>query len=106
MKELPNPTYARLPVAASNGLLCQSSGTVDFPVVQRFDMKKISVSWARHQDEVRQAQRLRYQVFAVEMGANLPTTLPGRDVDLFDSYCEHLLVRVLPAQRRCDAKHI
>jgi putative hemolysin len=54
---------------------------------------KISVSWARHQDEVRQAQRLRYEVFALEMGATLPVIVPGHDIDLFDDYCEHLLVR-------------
>jgi putative hemolysin len=54
---------------------------------------KIQVSWARHQDEVREAQRLRYQVFAVEMGARLVCKIPGHDMDLFDDYCEHLLVR-------------
>jgi putative hemolysin len=27
------------------------------------------------------------------MGARLPVTVPGHDVDLFDDYCEHLLVR-------------
>jgi putative hemolysin len=53
----------------------------------------IEVAWARHQDEVREAQRLRYTVFADEMGATLPNTLPGHDVDIFDEYCEHLLVR-------------
>lgn len=53
----------------------------------------ISVSWARHQDEVRAAQRLRFDVFAGEMGARLSTPLPGHDIDLFDNYCEHLLVR-------------
>ena len=53
----------------------------------------ISVSWARHQDEVRAAQRLRYEVFAGEMGARLNAPLPGHDIDLFDNYCEHLLVR-------------
>ncbi|MEW5887419.1 MAG: GNAT family N-acyltransferase [Pseudomonadota bacterium] len=53
----------------------------------------ISVGWARHQDEVRAAQRLRYRVFAEEMGARLPQTVPGHDIDLFDDYCEHLLVR-------------
>ncbi len=53
----------------------------------------ISVSWAQHQDEVRAAQRLRYDVFAGEMGARLSTPIPGHDVDLFDNYCEHLLVR-------------
>lgn len=53
----------------------------------------IAVAWARHQDEVREAQRLRYQVFAEEMGATLSTAVPGHDVDLFDDFCEHLLVR-------------
>ena len=53
----------------------------------------IDVGWARHQDEVREAQRLRFEVFATEMGARLTTPIPGHDVDLFDDYCEHLLVR-------------
>lgn len=51
------------------------------------------VTWARHQDEVREAQRLRHDVFVNEMGARLPRTLPGHDIDLFDDFCEHLLVR-------------
>ena len=53
----------------------------------------IEVSWASHQSEVREAQKLRFEVFATEMGARLPNTLPGHDVDLFDDFCEHLLVR-------------
>ena len=56
-------------------------------------MPALTVTWARHLDEIREAQRLRYQVFALEMGARLPQTVPGHDVDLFDDYCEHLLVR-------------
>ena len=57
-----------------------------------------TVSWARHDDEVRAAQRLRHQVFVTELGARL--TLPrgapaGHDIDVFDPYCEHLLVRSL-----------
>ena len=60
---------------------------------------KISVSWARHQDEVRQAQRLRFEVFALEMGATLSQALPGHDIDLFDDYCEHLLVRDAASQQ-------
>lgn len=54
--------------------------------------------WARHADEVREAQRLRYRVFAGEMGARLSPpagTEPGLDVDLYDRFCEHLLVRTL-----------
>lgn len=53
----------------------------------------LQVGWARHLDEVREAQRLRHDVFAGEMGAILSNALPGHDVDLFDDYCEHLLVR-------------
>lgn len=52
----------------------------------------IKVFWAQHLDEVRAAQRLRYDIFAGEMGARLSTTLPGHDIDLFDNFCEHLLV--------------
>lgn len=53
----------------------------------------ISVSWARHQDDVRAAQRLRFEVFAGEMGARLATPIENHDIDLFDDFCEHLLVR-------------
>ena len=96
MNELPNPTFALSPVASpqfSRGSLCRSDHAVDEAPVQRLGAGKISVGWARHQDEVRRAQRLRYQVFALEMGAKLAGNLPGHDIDLFDDYCEHLLVR-------------
>ncbi|MBC6448924.1 GNAT family N-acetyltransferase [Actinokineospora xionganensis] len=43
--------------------------------------------------EVRAAQRLRHQVFAEEMGATLRTPEPGLDVDRFDEFCDHLIVR-------------
>ncbi len=39
------------------------------------------------------AQRLRHDVFAGEMGALLTTPQPGLDIDAFDAYCDHLLVR-------------
>lgn len=55
-----------------------------------------AVSWARDEDEVREAQRLRYQVFVTELGARLsvPHGAPAHhDIDVFDAYCEHLLVR-------------
>lgn len=57
---------------------------------------RLAVAWARHQDEVLEAQRLRYRVFAEEMGARLklPHGAPaGHDIDVFDPHCEHLLVR-------------
>ena len=56
----------------------------------------LTVQWARTQDEVREAQRLRFEVFAIEMGARLcvPSgSPPGLDIDRFDAFCDHLLVR-------------
>lgn len=54
------------------------------------------VMWASRPSEVREAQRLRYRIFAQEMDARvtaLPGSPAGHDVDRFDAYCEHLLVR-------------
>lgn len=50
--------------------------------------------WATTADEVRAAQRLRFAVFAGEMGAQLsPEAMAaGLDIDRFDACCEHLLV--------------
>ena len=48
---------------------------------------------AASQAEVREAQRLRYRVFAEEMGASLPGAAERIDRDDFDPYCEHLVVR-------------
>ncbi|MCW5667685.1 MAG: GNAT family N-acetyltransferase [Piscinibacter sp.] len=57
---------------------------------------RLEAVWAHDVDELRAAQRLRWQVFAEEMGARLrppPGTPVGHDADLFDPFCEHLLVR-------------
>jgi putative hemolysin len=51
------------------------------------------VCFAQSESEVRAAQKLRYQVFAEEYGANLSVTEPGVDADYYDPYCEHLIVR-------------
>ncbi|MGE5525996.1 MAG: GNAT family N-acetyltransferase [Rhodospirillaceae bacterium] len=47
---------------------------------------------ARNVAEVRAAQRLRYRVFAEEMGARVPGREQGIDCDLYDAYCDHLIV--------------
>jgi putative hemolysin len=39
------------------------------------------------------AQRLRHRVFGTELGAHLPSAVDGRDVDEFDEFCDHLIVR-------------
>jgi putative hemolysin len=53
------------------------------------------ITWAINNDEIKEAQRLRYKVFAEEMGAHLPENDEGLDIDEFDPYCAHLLVRDL-----------
>ena len=94
MKELPTPTIDFSPIALPRGLLHpsqnESHSGVEAKVLER---GSISVSWAQHQDEVRAAQRLRYDIFAGEMGARINSILPKHDIDLFDDYCEHLIVR-------------
>jgi len=50
------------------------------------------LSLARNPTEVAEAQRLRYKVFAEEMGAEILGN-DGLDIDGFDKFCEHLLVR-------------
>ncbi|MCG2591717.1 GNAT family N-acetyltransferase [Ramlibacter sp. XY19] len=55
-----------------------------------------AIEWANSEADLREAQRLRFRVFAQEMGAHLappPGTPPGLDADRFDPYCDHLLVR-------------
>lgn len=96
MRELPNPTFALSPVSLPKGLRHRSLslflGSSPAPAAS-VERAALTVSWAKHADEIRQAQRLRFRVFADEMGARLNTTVPGHDIDLFDNYCEHLLVR-------------
>lgn len=53
---------------------------------------RLYFSLARTPEEVKEAQRLRYKIFAEEMGARL-NGHDGLDKDGFDAFCEHLLVR-------------
>lgn len=54
--------------------------------------KRLYVSLARNPAEIAEAQRLRYKVFSEEMGAEISGT-GGLDIDGFDQFCDHLLVR-------------
>ena len=53
----------------------------------------LTVSMAHSPEAVREAQRLRYKVFAEEMGAHIKGANDGHDCDMFDAHCEHLIVR-------------
>ena len=88
MRELPTPT---LPLASipfePRRRLPHAEETITA-------QHRLQVAWARSDEELREAQRLRYRVFAEEMGAHLMGPV-GLDVDAFDAYCDHLLVRDL-----------
>ncbi len=94
MKDIPVPTLALSPTHLPRGSLHPAFPTVPARLETATSSQKtqLKVLWAHHLDEVRQAQQLRYQVFANEMGAQLKAALPGHDMDRFDDYCEHLLV--------------
>jgi putative hemolysin len=96
MRDLPLPT---LPIfglhapAAPRRSLHPRSAAVG---VERVATAGFDVLWAREESEIRSAQRLRHLVFAEEMGARLsvpPGSPSGHDIDVFDPFCEHLLVR-------------
>ena len=84
-----SPTATSLPARRS---------AVARPGVEPLDApaRTFRVEWARTSEGIAEAQRLRFRVFVGEMGARLrvPANAPaGHDVDRFDSFCEHLLVR-------------
>jgi putative hemolysin len=53
----------------------------------------LTVDVTREAESVLDAQRLRYEVFAEEMGARLPSAAGRLDVDRHDPHCAHVLVR-------------
>lgn len=94
MRDLPLPTLPISEIRAPRRSLHDRSDGAQ--VAAAAGRPRLAVAWARDEDEVLEAQRLRYQIFAEEMGARLscPKGAPaGHDIDVFDAYCEHLLVR-------------
>lgn len=54
---------------------------------------------ARTPDEIAETQRLRYRIFADEMGADIDGGDAGLDTDHYDAYCQHLTVREVASGR-------
>lgn len=54
---------------------------------------RFQVSFASSDAEVLESQRLRYQIFADELGAHLHGAQDRLDRDEYDPWCRHLLVR-------------
>lgn len=58
------------------------------------DLAEYTLVLATTEQEVEEAQRLRFEVFNLELKEGLETSAAlGLDVDPFDAVCEHLLVR-------------
>ncbi len=66
----------------------ESSAQLQQPARSRF-----WVGLALDDVEIAEAQQLRYQVFGEEMGAHLPSARLHLDMDHYDAWCDHLLVR-------------
>jgi L-ornithine Nalpha-acyltransferase len=58
------------------------------------EMGSLEVRLAHGEDEIRETQRLRYQVFYNEGGAipDAATTISCCDADEYDNFCDHLIV--------------
>jgi putative hemolysin len=61
-------------------------------------MAGLEIKITTDQSEIREAQRLRFQVFNLEMNKGLKASYErGLDVDAFDPFCDHLIVRDAPS---------
>ncbi|MCI0750148.1 MAG: GNAT family N-acetyltransferase [Nevskiales bacterium] len=54
---------------------------------------RLVTTFAHNAQDLLEAQRLRYRVFAGELGARIKNGDTGVDADRYDPYCQHLLVR-------------
>ncbi len=59
------------------------------------EQARFAVVVAATDADVREAQRLRWEVFVEEQGARPEPGAPGIEADRYDPYCRHLLVRDL-----------
>lgn len=64
-------------------------------VLRFFDpMSDLEIKITTDKNEIRQAQRLRFQIFNLEMNKGLTASYErGLDSDEFDPFCDHLIVR-------------
>ncbi len=81
-----------MPVLKAFGGVTIANGHASVEPLDR--LGSLEVRLARTAAEVRRAQKLRYRVFYQEGGAVADATarIARRDIDVFDSICDHLLV--------------
>jgi len=62
-------------------------------------VKDLEIKITTDEEEVREAQKLRFQVFNLELNKGLQSSYDqSLDVDEFDPYCEHVIVRDLKSK--------
>ncbi|MEO8806986.1 MAG: GNAT family N-acyltransferase [Burkholderiaceae bacterium] len=101
MRELPLPTFPISSLGAAEAPRRSLHRPPQLEGPFGGEKARFDVVWARDEKDVLEAQRLRHLVFADEMGARLTVPVgspPGHDIDVFDPYCEHLLVRAQAAE--------
>ncbi len=63
------------------------------PIAPPAPAARLTVRLARDGRDLEAAQRLRFEVFNMELRLGLPVSAAtGRDADVYDGYCDHLLV--------------
>lgn len=106
MRDLPVPALPSREIASRSRHARTSLRQLEGDATADRGLVRLRVAWARDESDVREAQRLRHLVFAEEMGARLspsPSTAVGLDADVYDPYCEHLLVRAVGAGNEAGA---
>ena len=64
------------------------------PLFQAIEAECYTCTLAQSASELKQAQRLRFEVFNLELNEGLETAYAtGRDEDPYDAVCDHLIVR-------------
>ncbi len=62
------------------------------PLQKQRSPRQLTSRIASTPEQIEQAQRLRFQVFSEEYGADLGAQANGKDEDAFDCWCDHMLV--------------
>jgi putative hemolysin len=75
--------------------LAEHNDDVQLERAQARSETNLTVGLARTPAEIEDAQRLRYKVFAEELGASVDGAgaTQGLDIDVFDAHCDHIVVR-------------
>jgi len=85
-------------VESSDFLACASDGP-GLRTHLAVSSAQFSVYITRSPEEIKEAQRLRYEVFSEELGAHLSGGEEQIDTDLYDRFCDHLIVREIDTLR-------